>query len=664
MSSTNGIQTLAKSMNGIISISDGSGTVIENGVIQTEGIASNNLVAATPSSTCSLYQNVNPNNIISVGSQVAPTTLNLGEKLKILSNNLDSRSITDSIKIGGNSSVNVDLGNSTGSTFVRYYGLVTGIYDIINNSYLVSYVSGIITNLLSTANSWILTQTFQSGIKTDTIQPYTTNDLISLQTGLKTDTILPYTLNGPIMLGDKTKGLGLSNYYGVRLQGVRNALSYYQATTGQTFPTWIESTTNGSNAHFDFHCNGANDVDFDARIICDTATTGTTTGTATMSLIASAIKMNNILPVTTNGPILLGDKTLVNYGARLQGTKSALSYYQAVGQTNPTWIESICDGSKAYINFHSQGLSNVNYDTQIVSEFGSTGTVDNTGSLGFNASIININPVGIINMGSSTSPTTRVRCTDALVIGNTPSTYSAGLMTAPGLAMRHSTAAASIEFYSNIVNSTNSDSKIISSFGTASPRSGTLDIQSGTVNLSGLIGINLDAPYITSTTPGQFLTLGNSSSIQGSVYSSLYCNGGGTGGCFVNAYPNNILFSATSPNASVINSSLKINANAGIAFNRGIFTGGTMFSGGAYVHPNNLGAGSAVTVTIPFNMTFGAGPIYLTVYTYSTDAASMGVISSFQGTNTTQFTANFYNSRNVFAPGGTFGLNYMAFGNN
>ena len=90
-----------------------------------------------------------------------------------------------------------------------------------------------------------------------------------------------------------------------------------------------------------------------------------------------------------------------------------------------------------------------------------------------------------------------------------------------------------------------------------------------------------------------------------------------------------------------------------------------MFTAGGYVHPNNLGANNAVTVTIPFNMNFASGfAVYLTVYGYSTDAASMGVISSFQGTTATQFVANFYNARSVTAPGGTFGINYVAFGKN
>ena len=148
MSNTNGIASLTKSMNGIITISDGSGTVIENGVISTTGLTSNNLVASQTAATCSIFSNVDPNNIISIGNQSFPTNINLGDKLTAYNSGIDSRSSTDSIKIGGISSVNVELGNTSGSTFVRYFGAISGLYDIINNSYLVSYVAGIITSLL------------------------------------------------------------------------------------------------------------------------------------------------------------------------------------------------------------------------------------------------------------------------------------------------------------------------------------------------------------------------------------------------------------------------------------------------------------------------------------------------------------------------------------
>ena len=688
MSNSNGINTLDRSINGIITYSDGSGTLIQNGKIITITLTANIINAIN-----FIISNIGCNGILTIGSaatteiKIIPTanlTLGSATSKDTLIQNSDGvimgqtpasyNPVTGLMNAPG-----MRFENKSGSSFLDFHSNTVGSGEtdsrIISTGGTATALNGslamtsgtIFLSATDTTNISNLTTNINSSTKIELVSP-----LINLNaTVVKVNYILPLTLNGIIKLGDITQGSSQIDYC-VYIQGKRNALSYYKAASGQTYPTFVESVSNGIVAGFDFHTSGNNEIDYDARIECGSAITGSTTGTAIMSIVARAVKMDNILPYTTNGPILLGEKTLINYGARLQGTNSALSYYQAAAQTYPTFVNTVCDGSTSYLQFHNNGLSNVNYDTQIVSEFGSSGAVDGTGTLRFNASVINmntlaainINPVGNLNIGTSTSATTRIRCTDALVIGNNPATYSAGLMTAPGLAMRHSTGAASIEFYSNIVNSTNSDSKIISSFGTASPRSGTLDIQSGTVNISGVTAIYLDAPSITATTPGQFLTLGNSSSIQGSAYSSLYCNNGGSGGCYVNAFPTLLLLSSTTTGGTA-QCDLPFILNGGLRFNKGtFFNGGTMFSAGGYVYPNNLGANNAVTVSIPFNMTFGAGSVYLSVYGYSIDAASMGVISSFQGTTTTQFVANFYNARSVTAPGGTFGINYIAIGYN
>ena len=95
MSNTNGIASLTKSMNGIITISDGSGTVIENGVISTTGLTANNVLSAHSAATCSLFSNIDPSNIISVGNQSFPTNINLGEKLTAYGSGIDSRSTTE-----------------------------------------------------------------------------------------------------------------------------------------------------------------------------------------------------------------------------------------------------------------------------------------------------------------------------------------------------------------------------------------------------------------------------------------------------------------------------------------------------------------------------------------------------------------------------------------
>ena len=45
MSNSNGTSYTARSMNGIITIDDGAGTVIEDGIITTNGLKTNNILA-------------------------------------------------------------------------------------------------------------------------------------------------------------------------------------------------------------------------------------------------------------------------------------------------------------------------------------------------------------------------------------------------------------------------------------------------------------------------------------------------------------------------------------------------------------------------------------------------------------------------------------------
>ena len=692
MSNSNGINTLDRSINGIITYSDGSGTLIQNGKIITITLTANIINAINL-----IISNIGCNGILTIGSattteiKIIPTanlTLGSATSTDTLIQNSDGvvmgqtpasyNPVTGLMNAPG-----MRFENKSGSSFLDFHSNTVGSGEtdsrIISTGGTATALHGtlamtsgtIYLSAMDTTNISNLTTNINSTTKIELVSP-----LINLNaTVVKLDYIEALTVNGPIMLGDKTKGLGLANYYGVRLQGVRNALSYYQATTGQTYPTWIESTTNGSNAHFDFHCNGASDVDFDARIICDTATTGTALGTATMSLVASAIKMNNILPYTTNGPILLGDKAFGDYGVRLQGIKSALSYYQAVGQTYPTWVEVASDGSSSYIDFHNNKFSQVDYDARIAVEFGSSGTVDGTGIMTLTASVINmntlaainINPVGNLNLGSSTSVNTLIRGTNGLIIGATPASYSPtlGTMNAPGLRITHGTGGALIDFHTNTVGGTNFDSRIYATLGTTAQAMGSLELQAGTLNLTGTTMIASYSPSLSLAASGQFTVTSLNASVQGTTSGSLYCSASGGGGYF-NVYPSLCLI-GSSRAGSIAQSTVPFVLDAGLVFNRGAFAGsvgGMMFTAGGYVYPNNLGANNAVTATVSFGMTFGAGSVYLTIYAYSTDAASMGVVSSFQATTATQFTANFYNARSVTAPGGTFGLNYVAFGKN
>ena len=103
--------------------------------------------------------------------------------------------------------------------------------------------------------------------------------------------------------------------------------------------------------------------------------------------------------------------------------------------------------------------------------------------------------------------------------------------------------------------------------------------------------------------------------------------------------------------------------NSGMAFGRGNLTAPQLITTGYYQHPTALGANSATTVNISFGITYPSIP-FITLGTQGIVAASFGVVVTFQGQNFTGFNVNFYNSRSVTAPANTFGLNWMAIGNN
>ena len=691
MSNSNGINTLDRSINGIITYSDGSGTLIQNGKIITITLTANIINAINL-----IISNIGCNGILTIGSattteiKIIPTanlTLGSATSTDTLIQNSDGvimgqtpasyNPVTGLMNAPG-----MRFENKSGSSFLDFHSNTVGSGQtdsrIISTGGTATALHGtlamtsgtIYLSAMDTTNISNLTTNINSSTKIELVSP-----LINLNaTVVKVNYILPLTLNGIIKLGDITQGSSQIDYC-VYIQGKRNALSYYKAASGQTYPTFVESVSNGIVAGFDFHTSGNNSLDYDARIECGSAITGSTVGTAIMSIVASAVKMDTILPYTTNGPILLGDKAFGDYGVRLQGIKSALSYYQAVGQTYPTWVEVASDGSSSYIDFHNNKFSQVDYDARIAVEFGSSGTVDGTGTMTLTASVINmntlaainINPVGNLNLGSSTSVNTLIRGTNGLIIGATPASYnpSLGTMNAPGFRMTHGTGGALIDFHTNTVGSTNFDSRIYATLGTAAQANGTLELQAGTLNLTGTTMIATYSPSILWAATGQFTVTSLNASVQGTTSGSLYCSASGGGGYF-NVYNSSCVIGSTRA-GSIAHSNIPFVLNAGLVFNRGTFAGsvgGMMFTAGGYVHPNNLGANNATSATVSFGMTFGAGPVYLTVYTYSTDAASMGVVSTFQGTTATEFVANFYNSRTVTAPGGTFGLNYVAFGKN
>ena len=101
MSNTNGANSLARSLNGIITLDDGAGTVIQNGIVKTNGLQTNNILAEYTDQPCSLFAN--------------------------------------------SASSGASLGNPNQATYVRSYWTPISGYDVINYLYLTTTYN---TNLL------------------------------------------------------------------------------------------------------------------------------------------------------------------------------------------------------------------------------------------------------------------------------------------------------------------------------------------------------------------------------------------------------------------------------------------------------------------------------------------------------------------------------------
>ncbi len=117
---TNGFATLTQSMNGTITISDGSGTVIQNGTVSTNNIQANNLqvqnVVAPSASTASSVYNNNTGNVY-IGS-TAP-----------------------SVRLGAFNFISNAIQYITTATTVNLFTLSTGIINLGQN---LSITNGVV----------------------------------------------------------------------------------------------------------------------------------------------------------------------------------------------------------------------------------------------------------------------------------------------------------------------------------------------------------------------------------------------------------------------------------------------------------------------------------------------------------------------------------------
>jgi hypothetical protein len=706
MSNSNGINTLARSINGIITYADGSGTLIQNGKIITITLTANIITALKL-----FINNIDCNGILQIGS-VTTTQIYISPagRLVLGSSTCLNTFIqqNDSLLVGQSpetydsdsklmNAPNMRFENTNGQSLIDFHSNTVGSRTpdsrIIATGGGGSALSG--TLALSSGNIYI------SSGDTTNISDNTTN-INNINTNINSVNNINLTAASIIVSGQLNV---ISPVAYIAKQGFNN-LEIGSAGVGS------------GDTYLNFHSSG-NNINYDSKIVSTGG--GATIGGATLSLIASAVKMDTILPYTSGNTIELGDKTISSiYGVRLQGQRSALAYYQAsTGQDYPTFIECASSSSNNTIDFHCTGTLSGNYDARISCD-SATGPGINTATMSLLAKIlnlnalstININPVGNLTMGSSTSANTFIQNSDGLIIGTDPTSYtpSNGKMTAPGLRFQNKAGLSLIDFHSNTTGAiTDPDSRIISQGGSATAYGGTLEIKSGTISMIGTTTANITAPTINITgkvdmVTTSLITLSTTQAVNitGTTGVNILAGGDinitnagtvnlkGPNNCYLevaNGAGNSLLdfhsnstyndydarimcnTSGSGVGTGILSYSARrhyfgggLYANNGLAFSQGTFASPQLMTSGGFTNSINLGANSANSTYVSFGVTFAAGP-YITLAGYANVAASMGVVVTFHNTSTTGFTVNFYNSRSVTAPANTYGLHWIATGN-
>lgn len=600
MSNTNGVQTLAKSMNGIITLSDGSGTVIQNGTITSSNIDSTTTLTIGSKYGVTLgsvtayartpYTAVLPTDIVNLTclnnfstdllTKANTWTLKNTFTSGIITNLIEAITSTASLVIGSN------LTNAGSIVIGAVTGLVNRIGSIkITDNTLDAFTTGILNLGTSTANQIIL--------GSSTIPPRTPYTALSGNDIVNYSTMLTFTSTGALTSANNVF-TGTFNQFNGFLY-CPNYQAIPQATGNMFFGTLTSGIINIGNTTNTNKIGGLN--------ILGTALDTISGGTSSMT----------IAPTNTTS-LIMGNSTC-NVGIRTKSNLVIGPNVTPISTASPAYLGPCLEIGNALIgginysnlDFHTSLTTSNDFDSRIICNGG--GTTDGNGAMSLVAGTINITPVGNISMGSATTQCTYIRNTDSLIIGTNPTSYNPadGTMSSNGLRMTCYSSVALIDFHSNTVGGINFDSRIISVGGTTAQDQGSLGIESGNITFTASAG-NMN-------------------------YTS---------------------------NSHTFNGSLR--ANSGISFGKGNLQSACLIQTGSN-NPNlTVSANTAIVIGVfNFQDAFSVTP-QMNISVYTNQASSMGLICTVTAVSTTQFTVNVYNSRSVAGIAGQWGFQWMAIG--
>ena len=559
MPNTNGAESLTKSMNGLIDITDGGGTEIVDGTITTNNLKTSSLTANTLTVNALTSNTITATTLTS--NTIAATTLtainltattltattltaiNLTTSIinsgiayltTCYANTIRSTSLNpvlyddntyNSVSFANNCDCDINIGGAQYGTRINIGNKTNRISDInigngdtssgninienganstgqVGIKQFIFTSNKIINNAFTNALSLFINQTgnitFGNSSITTTIGTFIhSNNLLT--------STLPYAV-----LNLFTTQTGIINLGNVNGTFVQNGWSYIGCNGALTVDgtTGVEIGGDVAKSSINFHSGSTWINTYDSQI---TSTGGTgVAGGGTLNLISGTT--NIIAPTIVN--ITTPQLTIAN------------------GLTS---LEFSTVLNNAYIDFHSSGYA-TDYDSRIKS-IGGTG-VAGGGTLELTASTVNINSVTTnINASNVVNMTT-----GAFYIQNTTRALGGNQLefaTGGGSAL--------IDFHSNSAYNTDFDTRILATGGTATTGQGSLTIYGGSVNLvtpSFYIASNLFR-YVPPTTYTPILGTGTCSTISGTytvIGSTMTVNitantlAGGTAGSGIYTY--------------------------------------------------------------------------------------------------------------------------------
>jgi len=491
MSSSTNISINSRSMNGIITISDGAGTTIENGVVDTDSLITDTMTSTNMISTNMIVPRINTNLISLLGSTINLTTL-----CQNLNFNTTNRAfeIWDDASTGQIFELNVTNANNSVyfNTLIGYFNAFTQLKlrspDLqLSNSNVsfpnsnVSFNSNLPTTTITTgfANNNFITKAYGDSVY-HPLGSYASlpgNNIYTgtnqFNTNLPTSTLTP-TLGTQLI----TKTYGDSTY---PLISGNNAFTGTNTFNSNLPTSTISSATLGTQ--------------FITRAIADgrfgqLATANTFTSQNTFQ--------NGILPCTTltTTNIQLGGNNQLQYRQATSLNNISIGNNTLRGDSNPLGVAN------------NTGSRNIGISHDVLQNI-DTGS-DNI-FIGYQAGsgaqptrVVSVNPSRCIAIGTFSQAGTNLYATDAISIG-----YNS-LRNASGPAVGN------ICIGSNVGNGLNFQNQNVLIGNNCAP----------TVNDNGVLAIGANCMALAT---GSF----NSGTSVGA--SSGYNNAGGQGGCFIGA---------------------------------------------------------------------------------------------------------------------------------